>query len=280
MCIRILVVILVSWSASMVSTREAMAGIIYTTAAVIIGESFDSLVEGGPAFPWQNDSTLAGWHLYTWQNQPPLFYASDDGSTGLPSFYNFGSTFTNDRSLGSIAATDPYFENPAPGSVAGYIAVEIINGTGQTLDNFYVGYQGEQWHNGGNTSAQSLVFEWGIGSTFTSVSTWHSPGGNFDFVSPVTGPTAGPVDGNSTGLVGGRGGFQFINGGWANGDTLWLRWVDFNDVGGNHGLSIDNWQFEASAVPEPAFLPVMIGLSLGFTAMQRRRLHRNYRNNG
>jgi hypothetical protein len=52
------------------------------------------------------------------------------------------------------------------------------------------------------------------------------------------------------------------------GDTLWIRWVERNDNGNDHGLAIDDFSFSASrsvtpgVIPEPASLLVWGGVGL------------------
>src|SRR4029078_12313043 len=100
-----------------------------------------------------------------------------------------------------------YFGSPASGAVAGWIAVQLRNNTGNTLSSFNFSFNGEQWRDGGNPTpaSQTMVLEYGLGSAFTGV-TWTSPGGAFNWTSPVNTTTAGAVDGNTTGRVAGRGG--------------------------------------------------------------------------
>jgi hypothetical protein len=39
--------------------------------------------------------------------------------------------------------------------------------------------------------------------------------------------------------------------GWNAGDTLWLRWVERNDAGNDHGLAIDNFELATGIVEPP-----------------------------
>jgi autotransporter-associated beta strand protein len=136
--------------------------------------------------------------------------------------------------------------------VAGYIAFAATNNSGVNLASFTVGFDGEQWRNGGAATPnfslpQTMTLQYGFGATFTDVQNWFGPGGTFDWTSPVYGAAAGAtngaaVDGNAAGLVAGRGGT--INGlTWGNGQTLWLRWIELNDTGNDHALAIDNFTF-------------------------------------
>ena len=67
----------------------------------------------------------------------------------------------------------------------------------------------------------------------------------FNWTSPVTGTTAGAVNGNTTGRVNSVGGtLSGLN--WASGTTLWFRWIERNDDGNDHGLAIDDFSLTAA----------------------------------
>jgi hypothetical protein len=57
-------------------------------------------------------------------------------------------------------------------------------------------------------TAQTMVVEYGFGTSFTAVSTWTPSGSGFNFTSPVFTNTASgaAVDGNTAGLIAGLGG--------------------------------------------------------------------------
>ena len=58
---------------------------------------------------------------------------------------------------------------------------------------------------------------------------------------------------------------------WAAGDTLWLRWVERNDIGNDHGLAIDDLSFSVTAVPEPGTLALMLAGLAAVAFVARRR---------
>ena len=176
-----------------------------------------------------------------------------------------------------MASGGAYFGSPASGAVAGWIATSLQNNTGSALDGFSLSFEGEQWRNGGNASAQSMVMQYGFGSTFGGVSSWSTPSGSFDWSSAVNSTTAAPVDGNAAGRVASLGGT--ISTAWNPGDTLWLRWIERNDVGNDHGLAIDNFQFTAGqAVPSEVPLPPAMALMaagmgvMGWVGRRRREV--------
>jgi autotransporter-associated beta strand protein len=203
-------------------------------------QNFDTLLNTGAADAWTNGTTLSGWYLFNKDSAAISAYAAGTGSATGGSFYSFGAASSTERALGGLASGGAYFGSPASGAVAGYMAVALTNNSGGDLDSFTLGFDGEEWRNGGNTTPQSMVLQYGFGSTFTGVTTWATPGGNFDWTSPVATASAGAVDGNVAGLVGGRGGL--VNGlTWNTGTTLWVRWIENNDAGNDHGLAIDNF---------------------------------------
>ncbi|MBX3435490.1 MAG: hypothetical protein KF847_19410 [Pirellulales bacterium] len=249
------------------ATPRAEATLSYSTVLSTYSQDFNSLASTGTP-TWTNNSTLSGWYLFNSAGATPPTYATGTGSGTAGSFYSFG-TSGNDRALGGLGSGGTYFGSPATGAVAGYIAVGLTNDTSATLFSFTVGFDGEQWRNGGNATAQPMVLQYGIGSTFAGVTTWTTPGGTFDWTSPVATATAAAVDGNAAGLVANRGGtINDIK--WKVGETLWIRWIELNDAGNDHGLAIDNFSF--SAVPEASSF-VFLGMiaSGGLATYFRRR---------
>lgn len=250
-------------SAALLSALSAQATVSVTSAAFTYSQSFDSLSNTGTANAWLNDSTIAGWSLFNGVTAITSYRASA-GAVGdnAGAIYSYGAAATTDRALGSTAS----------GTVANPIrAVAFTNTSGGALDTFTLRYDGEQWRNGGNATAQSLTVQYGFGGTFSTV-TWVPAGAGFSFTSPVATATAAAVNGNVAGLTAGIGGTVSTT--WAAGDTLWIRWNDVNDTGNDHGLAIDNVSFSvtAAAVPEPstyALLLAGIG-AIGFIARRRR----------
>ncbi|MFB2837785.1 SdiA-regulated domain-containing protein [Floridanema evergladense] len=215
-------------------------------------QNFDTLATSGTSNAWTNDSTLLGWSLF---RQPVpgtaiTTYGADSGSSNAGNFYSYGSVSNSDRALGGLGSGGAYFGSPASGAVAGWIAFSATNTTGATISDLTVAFNGEQWRNGGNTTAQTMTLQYGFGSSFTTVSTWNTPGSTFNWASPVATTTAGAVDGNIAGRVANVGGvLSGLN--WANNDTLWFRWIENNDIGTDHGLAIDDFSLTTSTVQQP-----------------------------
>ena len=140
-------------------------------------QNFDTLATSGNNNPWSNGSTLQGWYLFTMANAEVTTYRAGSGSANNGAFYSFGIGTDADRALGGIGS----------GSVSGYIALALTNTSGRTINALDLAFNGEQWRNGGNTSAQTMVLEYGLGDSFTTVTQWTAvPALHWE--SPVTGP--------------------------------------------------------------------------------------------
>ena len=208
-------------------------------------QNFDTLAISGTNVSWTNDSTIAGWSLFSQAagGTPITAYNASTGSSSTGSFDSYGLAGSSDRALGGLAAGSAYFGAPATGSVAGWIGFAATNTSGAAINTVNLNFNGEQWRNGGNLTAQSMVLQYEFGTNFGTVSTWNTPGGAFNWTSPVATATAGAVDGNVAGRVANVGGvLTSLN--WANNDTLWFRWIDNNDAGNDHGLAIDDFHYQ------------------------------------
>ncbi|MBL7829540.1 MAG: hypothetical protein JNK41_00820, partial [Saprospiraceae bacterium] len=217
-----------------------------STGNLTYTQNFNSLASTGTGISWTNNSTITGWYLYNGTGAALATYIADIGSSNTGSYYSFGAASNSERALGSTGSGGAYFGSPASGAVAGYLSVAFTNNTSSTIDSIMIQYDGEQWRNGGNTSTQKLTLEYGLGTNFSSVTTWNVAGTAFDFTSPVVGATAASVVGNTAGKVANIGGV-ISSLGWSSGATLWIRWKDLNDAGNDHGLAIDSFQFTAIA---------------------------------
>ena len=216
-------------------------------------QNFDSLASSGTGLSWSNDVTLEGWFLFRQPASTPVAltsYAADSGSGSTGGFFSYGSNNASDRALGGLGSGGSYYNSPSSGAPAGWIALALTNNSGTTINALDLSFNGEQWRNGGNTSAQSMVLEYGFGSTFAAVTNWIAPGGNFNWTSPVASATAaavnGNVSGNGAGRVSNRGG-SLQNLGWLTNSNLWFRWIENNDAGNDHGLAIDDLSINLGA---------------------------------
>lgn len=256
-------------------STTAMGVLVYT-------QDFNTLPSVGPA-TWANNTTLANWSAYgsgiagvatarDGGTVNPIMNV-DTGTSTAGGIHSYGATGSLERALGSIGSG---------GVTAGDITFCVVlqNTTTDDLYDFTLSYDGEQWRQAGNTTTgttNKLVFDW---RTFATVPVaadlradnttgYTQPGGTFDFTGPLGSIATGvAIDGNTTGLVGGRGGYVPILI-WHPGEYLVLRWWDDNDAGNDHGLGIDNLSLTATTSPAPGAM-ALLGLG-GLIAARRRR---------
>ncbi|HVJ46401.1 MAG TPA: PEP-CTERM sorting domain-containing protein, partial [Luteolibacter sp.] len=151
------------------------------------------------------------------------------------------------------------------GTGEGFLGLELVNGTGNSLTSFSLSYDGEQWTRS-NAGAQTIAVQYSLNATSLTTGTWTTAGAGLTFTAPQVGNPAVVLDGNaSANRASLSGTVSSIN--WTSGSTLWIRFVDLNDSGSNDlTLAIDNVSF--TAVPEPA--SALLG-ALGLLGLVRRR---------
>jgi hypothetical protein len=204
-------------------------------------QNFNTLssVGGGTSVAWTNNSTLTGWYLGTDLTWPITTYLSSNGTSVVGAFRSYGIAGNTDRGLGSLA-DDTY---GTAGTGRGYIGLVLQNNTGSTITSITVAYTGEQWR-AANTTAQSFTFSYALNASVPS--DWMRTAGGLsftnvtalDFTSPIN-TTAGALDGNvaanRTAKSATISGLSVpVNG------YFFLRWIDLNNTGNDHGLAIDD----------------------------------------
>ncbi|NJN85493.1 MAG: hypothetical protein HC881_03240 [Leptolyngbyaceae cyanobacterium SL_7_1] len=206
--------------------------------AIALSSSYSEEFDGLPGVngTWIDDSTIPGWY----STRASFIASSGTSTTG--SLYSFGAAPT-ERALGSIGSN-------ATGTI--YYGVRFVNDTTQTIDALDINYFGEQWRNGGNTTAHKLDFAYQVGATSLTAGTWI----NFDaldYTGPVATATGAALDGNANRLEvsSSLSGLSL-----APGRELWLRWEDVNDTGSDHGLAIDSLTVATAGGVTPAGVTV------------------------
>ena len=212
-------------------------------------ENFNSLPSTTGTSSWTNNTSISGWYLYNKNMTDITTINASGGGTTTGSFFSFGGNSNIERAIGGQGSGGAYFGSPSSGSIAGWIAIALLNSTGQTISSISFNYTGEQWRNGGNTSAQTMVVEYGVGATFSAVTSWTTAGTGFNFTSPITGASDAPLDGNAAAnRVTGLGGtISSLN--LASNSTLWIRFAEVNDSGNDHGLAIDDFSISTVTLP-------------------------------
>ena len=209
-----------------------------TALGVPLTENFDSLAATGTGIAWTDDSTIPGW----WSTR--VVYNSGSGGSNTGALYSFGVAGTNpatDRALGSVAST---------GTGTVFYAARLTNNTGATIASLDISYTGEQWRNGGNTAAHTLTFQYqvanpGVVTGANLPATGWTTVPALSFTSPITGATAAVLDGNAPANRVVRSATLAVAIG--NGQEIWVRWQDPDDVGSDHGLAVDDFSVTATA---------------------------------
>lgn len=247
-----------------ITSKTAMplsGGISLTTLGVGYSQNFDTAPASGSA-TWTNDSSIPGW--YHARTGTGTTIVANNGSSNVGNLYSYGTGTATDRALGSVGSG-----NAAIGNL--YWGVRLVNNTGTTITSLTVAYTGEQWRNSA-AAAQSIAFSYLVGSPsvtgslaeFQSAGVTVSP---LDFTSPITGGTAGALDGN---VAANRVALSHTITGLniPNGTEVMLRWSDPDHTGADHGLSIDDFSVTPNGTPAPAtptITPAPVGLSFNYT---------------
>ncbi len=217
-----------------------------TSLTFSYSESFDELENSGSGITWTDSVTINGW------SSSRTTYTASTGSSNSGALYSFGADAAADRSLGSVSSG-------TTGTI--YYAVRFVNNSGSTITSIPLSYTGRQWRNGGNETPQILKFEYRINaSSITDAGAWTAVPA-LDFTSPVATASASALDGNlpanKTDLA------ATISLALQNGEEIWFRWTDINDAGNDHGLSIDDFVLNGSAVSMPVELTAFTAIVKG-----------------
>lgn len=205
---------------------------------------------------WENHTSLPGWFARTESEGgvATLRAGSGGGTTG--GLYSFGYSQDSDRALGTLTS---------PGTSGVWFGLALTNGTAHTLLLDEVSFFGEQWRSVAGL-AEGLSVAWRVTAAmdFDQVMDWENgwqPIAGLQFNNPVNSPSGMSQDGNDpanrTWIQ------QQLGLSWDAGEMLWLRWLDQENTGGDHGLAIDDLSLTFQTVPEPG-IAGMLFLSLGW----------------
>ena len=204
-------------------------------------ENFNTLATGGTANTWTDNVTIGGlFAQFGAVPANPTVYIGDAGANNTGGIHSYGTGTSTERALGSVGSN-------TTGDI--FYAFKLTNNSGGTITSIDVSYTGEQWRNGGNTSAQQLDFQYQVGNAGTitdanTPSTGWTDINALDFVSPVVGSTAAALDGNAAANRTAKSSTFSVT--VSPGQEVWLRFKDTNDAGNDHGLAVDDLSITAN----------------------------------
>lgn len=236
---------------------DASAQISYTGG--VYTQDFDTLANTGTGTTnlFTDNVTLPGWYTQAiemlYAGTGPLAlnmagetrtnaddYAAGAGEGTSGDLYSFGAAGSTERALGSLGSGTP------DEIVYGF---QIQNDTGLPIGKFTLTYDGEQWRRGANTvqRPESLLVYYRVGGTNFLDNTGWVEVPDLAFASPnATDATASALDGNLAENRRADISKEVLLGApLANGESLWVIWVDPDNAGTDHGLAIDNVRFSA-----------------------------------
>jgi hypothetical protein len=241
-------------------SSAASANLVYTQSFDTMGSSNQTIAGSGALNAQGVINGLDG----RWQaariagtGTGALSATANDGSSNSGGIFNYAQPTTDpDRALGSLAS----------GTTAAAFGVAIVNNSGLILDTITITFDAMMFRSS-TSNVNKLLFAYGFstgtatGSNFLS-STGMTAEAQGDIVggAPVT--TNGAVNPATATAVS----FTLSSLVWGNGETLYLRWSDFNEIGNDAGLAIDN--LSVTGIPSPGAV-ALLGLA-GLVARRRR----------
>ena len=239
------------------SAAPAQAAFLLTTPVYF--QDFNTLANTG------NSSILpGGFELAEAGANNNNTYATGTGSSNAGNTYSFGANGSTERALGGLRS----------GTLIPTFGIQFTNLLGRTISAFNISFVGEQYRLGTAGRADRLAFEYSTTAT-SLLGTGYIPLTALDFSSPTTTGATGVLDGNlaanQRNVSGTIAGLELLQG-----QSIFLRFVDFDATGADDGLGIDNFRAEAvtlGAVPEPStWMMLIAGFGFIGAALRRRRV--------
>ncbi|WHF53079.1 choice-of-anchor D domain-containing protein [Chryseobacterium gotjawalense] len=236
----------------------AICGQISMSTTGSYQQDFNTLISTGTG-NFTDNTTLPNW--YAQRTGTGSTIVANTGSSTSGNLYSYGSG-DSDRALGSLGS----------GTTGNFAWGTLLqNNSPYAITDIRISYTGEQWRNSA-AEAQTVAFYYKISSLLSSdlqpnVNEGWTAVTYLDFTSPVTGGTAGVLDGNNAANRVVKNSISIPSIMLPTGSYILLKWDDPDHIGNDHGLSIDDvkieWTVNSVAQPEPTNFP--INFSCGVT---------------
>ena len=244
-------------AAAALSGGTAQAAFLLTTPVYF--QDFDALANTGTS------SVLpGGFELAEAGANANNTYGTGTGSSNAGNTYSFGANGSTERALGGLRS----------GTLIPTFGIQLTNLLGRTITALNLSFLGEQYRLGTAGRADRLSFEYSTTAT-SLLGTGYIPLTTLDFVAPTTTGPLGVLDGNlaanQRSVAGTIAGLELLAG-----QSIFLRFLDFDANGADDGLAIDNFRAEAvtlGAVPEPStWMMLIAGFGFIGAALRGRRV--------
>ncbi|TRW14674.1 PEPxxWA-CTERM sorting domain-containing protein [Glacieibacterium frigidum] len=185
-------------------------------------------------------------------------YTAGTGSSNTGDTFSFGTNA--DRALGGLRS----------GNLIPLFGAQFTNNLGRTITAFDIAFTGELYRLGtANRGADTLAFQYSTDATSLTTGIYTGVAA-LNFTTPNLTGTIGVRNGNlaanQTALSASIIGLTL-----AQGQSLFIRFVDTDVTGADDGLAIDDFSLSATtAVPEPATWALMIA-GFGLVGLAKRR---------
>ena len=209
-------------------------------------ETFDGLGNSGTV-NWIDNSTIPNWYSQRTGLLTTYLLSTGTGNTGAG--YNFGSTGSTDRALGSVGSNNANAGGFAHG-------VQLKNTSGSNISDIKVSYTLEQWRNAGTTSIHQFYVYYKTGtSALTALNppdTFAIPPVDINAINgwtkipaltlntPVNVVPASALDGNAAANKVSVSNISIPGLNLANNEFIMIKWDDSNHVTSDHGLGLDD----------------------------------------
>ncbi len=221
-------------------------------------QNFNSLISACSATnnTWTNNSTITNWY----SNRTT--YQTQAGTNNTGSLFSYGAcsgAAQSDRALGSRASG-------TTGSII--YGVRILNNTTDVMTSATISYDGEQWRDDGlaPTPAGTLAVDYqvditGAAVTGVTIGTWTNVPA-LKYTTNIDNAGSSGIDGNANAQ---RLSFTLTGIAIPANGAFWVRWVDVDNAGDDHGMGIDNVDIKIKSTPvgvaAPDFNTTTLGLS-------------------